>query len=416
MDAAFAELDFRYLAGEATAHAHTWSVILQAYAALNRRALPATTPDWKSIDHRRFDTIEANALTTNIRAFWDITSEARIDVETVHGLTTLGAILSHATYATSREGLEIESGEIIILMVEGDLLSRCEIFDDADLDAAIARFEELHRQPRRLENEASRGAQRMEAHLAARDWEASAELFADDYYCDDRRRVVNAGVRHGRAAAIEDMRVAVDVGLFTNVKPTVIATRGERLLLQRVCASGRETDAFQIDFLQVVEFADGRIAALVMFDGDDMCAAFEELDARYLAGEAAAYAGTWSVIAGAYAGFNQHQIPATAPDSVAIEHRPVVRTEAVDLAASIRAVWDLTPNASIYIEAVYRLDERGAVATTVLKGTSLEGLDAEWRMINLFRVEGDVYSHVEVFDEADLDAALARFTELDRRQ
>ena len=53
IDAAFEELDARYLAGEAAAHAHTWSVIAGAYAALNRHELPATTPDWVNIDHRR---------------------------------------------------------------------------------------------------------------------------------------------------------------------------------------------------------------------------------------------------------------------------------------------------------------------------------------------------------------------------
>ena len=53
IDAAFEELDARYLAGEAAPHAHTWSVIAQAYAAFNRRELAATTPDWVNIDHRR---------------------------------------------------------------------------------------------------------------------------------------------------------------------------------------------------------------------------------------------------------------------------------------------------------------------------------------------------------------------------
>ena len=56
---------------------------------------------------------------------------------------------------------------------------------------------------------------------------------------------------------------------------------------------------------------------------DDIDAAFEELDARYLAGEAAAHAHTWSVIAGAYAAFNRHESPATAPDWVSIDHRPI---------------------------------------------------------------------------------------------
>ena len=55
IDAAFEELDARYLAGEAAAHAHTWSIIAGAFAALNRRELPADAPDLVSIDHRRGD-------------------------------------------------------------------------------------------------------------------------------------------------------------------------------------------------------------------------------------------------------------------------------------------------------------------------------------------------------------------------
>ena len=57
-----------------------------------------------------------------------------------------------------------------------------------------------------------------------------------------------------------------------------------------------------------------------MFDPDDIDAAFEELDARYLAGEAAAHAHTWSVIAGAYAAFNRQRTPRD--DAGLGEHRP----------------------------------------------------------------------------------------------
>ena len=70
-----------------------------------------------------------------------------------------------------------------------------------------------------------------------------------------------------------------------------MATRGERLVLARVRASGRDPDAIQIDALDVIEIdADERIVAAVMFDLDDFDAAIAELDARYLAGEAAAHA------------------------------------------------------------------------------------------------------------------------------
>ena len=50
--------------------------------------------------------------------------------------------------------------------------------------------------------------------------------------------------------------------------------------------------------------------------------------------------------------------------------------------AYIRATWDLAPDLSIYIEAVHRLNNLGAVVTHVAHGTSQEGFDAEWRMIN----------------------------------
>ena len=56
--------------------------------------------------------------------------------------------------------------------------------------------------------------------------------------------------------------------------------------------------------------AENQIVARVAFDSDDIDAALEELDARYLAGEAAAYAHAWSVIAQAYAAFNRHELPA----------------------------------------------------------------------------------------------------------
>ena len=54
----------------------------------------------------------------------------------------------------------------------------------------------------------------------------------------------------------------------------------------------------------------------------------------------------------------------------------------------------------------------GAVVTQAAHGTSQEGFDAEWREIHLLTFEGDLFSRSEIFDEADLDAALARFEEL----
>ena len=48
-----------------------------------------------------------------------------------------------------------------------------------------------------------------------------------------------------------------------------------------------------------------------------------------------------------------------------------------------------------------------------MKGTSRDGFDAEWQEIGILTLDGDLISRSELYDEKDLDAALARFDELD---
>ena len=297
------------------------------------------------------------------------------------------------------------------------MINRCEVFDETDLDAALARFEELQPQTPRLENTASQVGERYRAYFAAGDWDAMAAIIADDFVGDDRRRVVGSGVRIGREAQIADMRAIADL-FIANMTWTDIATRGDRLVLFRVGFLDRDQkpDAFRTEVLCVAEIdADERIVASVSFDLDDVDAAFEELDARYLAGEATTHARTWSVITGTYAAVNRHEVPATTPDWVMVDHRPIGAFEAGDLAAFLDATWDLTAQASIYIEAVHRLNDLGAVVTHAAHGTSQEGLEVEWRDIDLVTVDGDLVNRCEIFDEADIDAALARFEEFDPR-
>jgi hypothetical protein len=415
IDAAIEELEARYLAAEASVHSHTWSVVTQTYAAFNRHEILPTSPDWINVDHRRLArvSIQPNDMTTYLRAIWDLTPDLTIYAEAVHRLSERGAVVTHGAHGRSPQGFEAEWRMVEVLMVESELIGRCELFDEADIDAALARFDELSRSVPHRVNAASRVHAHLRARVAARKWNALSEILADDITIDDRRRAVNSGIQYGRDAAVADMRGAIELGL-TNISLTVIATRGVRLELCRMCISSQDRpDAFRIEFLSVVEInADERIVARVAFDLDDIDAAFEELEARYLAGEAAAYASTWSVIARTYAAFNRHEFPSTTTGSVYIDHRPLVTNDASDLAANIRATWELMDVSTFIAESVHRLSELGAVVTQTLKGTSKEGLDVDYRMIDIFTVEHDLLSRCEVFDEADLDAALARFDEL----
>ncbi|OBI40150.1 hypothetical protein A5707_10730 [Mycobacterium kyorinense] len=411
-DAAFEELDARYLTGEAAPHARGWSVISMAYAGMTRHELPPTTPDYANIDHRRFP-MEAGAFNASLSAQWKLLPNFRLRIEAVHRLSNLGIVFTQAAKGTSHEGFDAEWRCAEIMTVDGDLINRCELFDEADLDTAIARFEELLPRPRRLENAVSRTHDRFLAYFTSRDWAAIAEILADDACTDDRRRVVNTGVRHGRDAVLAELSALADVGGIS-LTSEVIAIRGEHLALRRgrYMVSGQEEE-YHLDALEIIETdADGRLVGRVAFDLTEIDAAFEELDARYLAGEAAAHAQTWSVVARSYYETNRRELPSMTPDSAFIDHRAVLTTEQEHLAAYLSSLWDLLPDISVYIEAVHRLSDLGGVVTQAARGTSREGFGAEWRAIAVSVLEGDLYSRVEAFDEADLDTALARFDEL----
>ncbi|UMB72220.1 AAA family ATPase [Mycobacterium paraterrae] len=414
-DAAIEELDARYLAGEAAVHAQTWATARRIRSAYNRHDVLPTTPDWVNIDHRRGRAFAAGEATSYVRATYDVAPDVRGHVEAVHRLSDVGMVVTSVLVGTSSAGFSFEWREVALFVFEGDLIRRFEVFDEADLNAALARFDELSRtvQP---ENDAVHLIERLRAAFATRDWTAAAELLSDEIYTDDRRRLVNAGLRHGRDAEIDSLRAAAEVGSAT-IDSAILATRGERLALGnfRFSAQDRQSPAFHAEMLGVIEVDSAtRAAAIVVFDPDDIAAAIEELDARYLAGEAAAHAHTWSVIAEFQAAVSRREVPETTSHPGYIDHRLVAGVDGVDLRAAIRGALDVTSNFVAYAEVVHRLDDRGAVYTQTMKGASLDGFDFEWRMIELQIVDGDLLSRVEVFDEADLDAALARFDELIR--
>ena len=85
------------------------------------------------------------------------------------------------------------------------------------------------------------------------------------------------------------MRAVAEVGVENIAVDRRCDPRASASPSCRLCISGRPTDEAIPDESLIVEIdADERIVALVTFDVDDIDAAFEELDARYLAGEAAA--------------------------------------------------------------------------------------------------------------------------------
>ncbi|WP_267304851.1 BTAD domain-containing putative transcriptional regulator [Mycobacterium barrassiae] len=416
VDAAFEELDARYAAGEAAPYAQAWSVLTQGYAAVRRHELPAWTPDAVNVDHRRGAAFAPGELSPYVREMWHQTPDVSIYIEAVHRLTHLGAVVTHVAKGTSQHGFEGEWREVTVTTIDGDRIKHSELFDEKDLDAALVRFDELCRPATRLTNTAGRVESRCQAHIAAGNWDAVASVMADDIVIDDRRRVVNAGLRRGRSAVVDDLRVGAEIGL-TEIAPTAIATRGEHLTLSHIRYGGgaQRPEASLIELVQLVEIdEEERIAALVLFDPEDIHAAFEELDARYLAGEAAAHSQTWSVIADAFAAVNRRELPLTAPNFVSLDHRHPLAFAPGEMMPYLQASLNDSPDLRIDIRAVHRLTDLGAVVSHSWHNTSQQGFDAEWGVIGVSTVDGDRINRCELFDESELDTALARFDELSR--
>jgi hypothetical protein len=350
-----------------------------------------------------------------IGSVWELTPDLKIHSEAVHRISDLGAVVTHVAHGLTSEGFDAEWRMIAIFTVDGDLISRYEMFDEADLDAALARFDDLSRPTRQPENTTTQVFEHFQAYFAARDWDALAGILAEDMCNDDRRRVVGAGKLLGRDTDIAHMRAIADVGAKT-IAATVLATRGERLALSRILFYGEDQrpEAFQAELLGLVEIdLDDRIVARLSFDPDDIDAAFAELDARYRDGEAATHAHTWSVVAGAFSTLNTRQIPETTPGCVNIDHRRGIASEA-NIIAFADATWDVAPDLVMRIEAVHRLTDLGALVTWVTHGTAQTGFEAEWRALDILTVDGNLISHAEIFDETDLEAAFARFDELSK--
>jgi hypothetical protein len=216
---------------------------------------------------------------------------------------------------------------------------------------------------------------------------------------------------------IAELSALADTGTANQTLASdVLATRGERLILTRTrYTAGDKRTAYYFEGLEIVEVdSTERLAARVGFDLEDLDAAFAELDARYLAGEAAAHAHTWSLVTEAYAAFNRREVAPTAPDWVNVDHRHGAAFAAGDMIAYLQAAWKDSPDTRIYLEEVHRLSTLGAVVTHVAYGVSQQGFDAEWRDLNVITIDGNVVNRCELFDREDLDAALARFDELSR--
>ena len=249
--------------------------------------------------------------------------------------------------------------------VEGDLISRCEIFDEADLDAALARFEELHPQAPRLENAASRVDERFFALLRGPRLGGDGRDPDRRHFHDDRRRVVNVGLRRrsrcrdrkpassGRRSVsrrnVDSLRPA------GSASPSVVsvpraATRSRESSASRCSASSRSTPT-----------SGSRRASCSTWTTSTLPSLSSTLDTSPAKRPPTRTRGRSS--RGLYAASDRHELPRRRRTGSTSTTGDAQRLRPGDLIASLRATWDLTPDFAIHIETVHRLTDLGVVIT-----------------------------------------------------
>ncbi len=424
LDAAFAELDARYLAGEAAPHADMYRTWLRSIDLTNARDWDGVRAIWSDdlvvVDHRpgSFGVVEGrDAYQRLMQALHDLTPDIIVQLVAVHQLDAHGCVALARNTGTTVDGGAVEFLILFVCILRDGHITRVEFFPERALDEALRRFDELGPTPvLMLDNLCLQLVRRLGELTERRDWEAIALLYGDDIVFDDRRPGLSTLVT-GREAMLVNVRAVQDSGTFETVD-TPVAVRGNRCALFRVQFL---SSAYDVQTLTVTEVDEhGVFQATVLFDVDDLDGAFAELEARYLAGEAAAHADAYRPVVAFRESYNQRDWDALGAllrdDFVGVDHRAAGwgtvegRDHFVEL---MRGMVELAPDMTGYHAAIYELDAHGAVGLMRGAGTSLADSPVERLFLMTIIVRGGKVARMEFFAADALNEARARFRELD---
>jgi ketosteroid isomerase-like protein len=435
LDAAYAELDARYEAGEGAAYVGVPARYRAGIDAINRREwsrfVALYAPGFEQRDHRVLgwgNTL--NNVETWVRAqqaLVELSPDARYRVDHVRVFDRV--LLSQTAQVGTREGGAFEN--LMLLVGEWDEAGRVLRFDSYDLaqaDEAYARFEELRarnargsKDPNTKANRAHEAMNRWQTRFGTAietgDWEPLRRLCAPGFTFEDRRRLVLLAGDVELMIASARERVAIGA----RAERRLIGTAGDRICISRMLWSGGPADGrFEIEYLGVTEVDEaGQFAAILLFDVDDARAAQRHAWGRWAVIDpvAAPWVELLTGLADAWNARDRAGVRATFADDVVVENDRRTgrgRIEGADAYIDRLAVlWDLAPDQRIEFGWSWpALDRHAVVVTLRREGTLADGGAFENEYIWLGVARYGRLTRLELFEPDDLDAALERFAAL----
>lgn len=323
---------------------------------------------------------------------------------------------------TVYERVEVNDGfEISMVMVveQADgALRRVDQFDQDDLEAALALFDERRygsappddRDHQRMSNRAFRIADEFGRAVIDGDRDLALSLLADDFEIDHRGYAGTAlglETRTQRAEIVDLMLTTATQEGAESLTRTLLASRGEDLYLavsMLTTADGDELLNYALG-----EAGGSRLRRIAYYDESQLADAIDDLDRRYRLscgiGDDHWVARCWGTLTSPDAEAYEAILAA---DYRTVEHR-AVHLDVTDRDVFIAYLRATPASTSWSVPVIHRLSERGTVfehLETWADGTG------DTRMLSVVEFGDGVVLRIDAYEPGDLDAALARYDEI----
>ena len=436
LDAAFDELDARFLAGEAAGSVpvRTLSDVFRSANAREWDRFAARhAEDVHFIDHRPAGggtIVGRGPYIEYLRGFLALAPRFFMYCTEVIRLSTSAACFRVWGFGTTADGAPVELEHCDVYSC-GEELAVVELFPSDRLNDAIARFDELTTAHARAESALENGCVRMLQEgfaVYARSPQDGIEPLLDWLRANSVPTTVQDDRRAGLRTTVTGVDALIEANsvsprLVTDVRMTVVATRGDRLALVRVAFVGTDDEAFENEMLWLSEISAERLhAATVIFDLDDVDAAFAELDERFVAGEGAVAADLLHLSDGFFQAANARDVHALralmTEDFAVVDHRLAGLGEITGREAWLAAFREfikLLPASTSRLVSIPAVGPGIAFGALVDTGVNDEGGEVELAYYLVWQERDGLLALLEAFALEDLHAARARFDELGPR-
>ncbi|HUS43991.1 MAG TPA: AAA family ATPase [Ilumatobacteraceae bacterium] len=415
--AAVDELNRLHMESVDPIEAGAWELGHIHYDAINdgdpAAALSVYDPSAVFVDHRLlgWGSIDIDGMRERFSTITNMTHDHLTYLRRMYALTPGVACATGRNHYITAEGIEIDDDILSVFVTDPTtgLVLGTEQFEPDDLDAALARFEELaaaaHARPIPTTRAVSIGGYA----------NVRACLPEPDRFVDGLASDFTTALPDGTIVMLADLRagtVAPATIGFGITERELIAVRGERLALLRI--EGARWAIEEVD-------EHDRLVRVTLFANDDLLAArnaFEDV-ARAMPDAAAVPDGIWTWL-DAHANYDLETVEAlTHPELRVVDHRqlgyaPMDKTAAMAL---LRTGLD---DESLRAIPIYNVVAATRERTAIIRGLLWlrAGSGGHWwsnPFIGVYGCFDDKLVVAELFPEDDLNGAMARFEELSVR-